>query len=453
MSTPAPVSFTIRRPTPISRATSESSEPDTPNFKVPAIPPHLRQNSSVPGSPLARSESASPYPGDSSDEDEDGLVDELVTGFDKFGAQRCVISCTPYRSRRQLTKALRHDACHYSLHEKKQKPQGPLVIPALQNKDWRALARKRKGANQYVPDAGKQVTGADGSVGGLGTRDTINSGPQLSGLQTRKPSAINGDHDFAPLKEEEQEDVKMEEDPETEDQKALRALLADATGQSTADSLTIISTPVSEQDAYRQDVQELPESASLDDYDRVPVAQFGAALLRGMGWQEGTAASRKVGKDGKAKGITEPYMPEARPALLGIGAKERVIEDDGSNKKRKNLRPEKRYVPVIRKETSGENGRSPRDADISKSSRSDSRDVDRDRDRDRRRRSPRRDEPRTSSRRTSRSRSPRRDKYAEHDRDDGKESRRRYRDEGYEKDSGRNRDKGRTRDRSRERRS
>ncbi|KAG8221266.1 hypothetical protein J3R82DRAFT_1430 [Butyriboletus roseoflavus] len=41
-------------------------------------------------------------------------------------------------------------------------------------------------APSFVSDSALAKTGTDGSVGGLGTRDTINSGPQLSGLQINK---------------------------------------------------------------------------------------------------------------------------------------------------------------------------------------------------------------------------------------------------------------------------
>jgi G-patch domain len=74
------------------------------------------------------------------------------------------------------------------------------------------------------------------------------------------------------------------------------------------------------------------------------VSQFGAALLRGMGWKEGTAASRT------RPGLVEPWLPSSRPALLGIGAKERPEEDIPSANKGGYLskRPEKRYVPVVK---------------------------------------------------------------------------------------------------------
>ncbi|KAH9941764.1 DExH-box splicing factor binding site-domain-containing protein [Epithele typhae] len=322
------VSFTVRRPTPTSRGESDA---EGPTFKVPALPRHL-SGSSTPNIPPGRkSPSVRTYSErDSSDEDS-GHEDELVTAFDKFGAQR--------------------------LHEKP-KPQGPLVIPALKNRDWRELARKRK--QLYVPPSAAATTGADGSVGGLGTRDTINSGLQASGLQFRKRQKVEEDAD-EPMPDPSEVSTSADDMPkveETDDQRALRAILASAVdgGDAGIDGphIDIIPAP-SEDDAYKQDVQELPDSATLDDYERVPVSQFGAALLRGMGWKEGQAASRKN------KGIVEPWLPASRPALLGIGAKEREVFDDGSKgKKGAKVRPEKRYVPVIKKERSEEGGSSSR---------------------------------------------------------------------------------------------
>jgi G-patch domain len=330
--TTSKVSFTIRRPTPVSRAPSSGPDSDSSSsFKVPSLPRHLTL-----GSPLTRSVTSSPKPHeDSSDED-----DELVTEFDRFGAQRCVsVPLLPLQSF-QLTKATRHRP-YYSLRNKASN-QAPLIIPAQQNRDWRDLARKRRSAAQYIPASAKAQTGLDGSVGGLGVKDTINSGPVLSGLQVKVSQTVKQEDNGTTMVTE---DVKIEEDEETEDQRALQAILAETNGiKHEGPIVDIIPTPISEAEAYKQDVDELPDVATLDDYARIPVSQFGAALLRGMGWKEGTAATRKSGK-----GLVEPYLPAARPALLGIGAKEREVLDDGSRKKVVG-RPEKRYVPVIKKE-------------------------------------------------------------------------------------------------------
>lgn len=356
MAATSKVSFTIRRPTPVSRAPSSGADSDAAPFKVPFLPRHLANaDDSIPGSPLARSATSSPKSSirsvyydndqDSSNEDEDDVLrDELVTEFDRFGVQRCVSVPLLWLQSFQLTEATRHRPYH-SLPNKAAS-QAALVIPAQQNRDWRDLARKRRSAAQYVPISAKVQTGKDGSVGGLGMKDTINSGAVLSGLQVKVPQTVKQEDNEAPALVT--EDIKMEDGEESEDQRALRALLAETNGiKHDGPMVDIIPTPISEADAYKQDVDELPDVATLDDYARVPVSQFGAALLRGMGWKEGTAATRKSGK-----GLVEPYLPAARPALLGIGAKEREVLDDGSRKKVAE-RPEKRYIPVIKKERDG----------------------------------------------------------------------------------------------------
>lgn len=337
-STPA-VSFTVRRPSPVSRGGSSGADSDGPSFKIPALPKHLRNGGSTPGSPLAQGESAASSPKrsydsvDSSDE-EGETQDELILGFDKFGVQRCVKLTRCREFGPQLTEAF-----DYSLHEKP-KPKGPLVIPALKNRDWRALAKKRKTAQMHIPESGRAaVTGADGTVGGLGTRGTINSGPQAVGLQVKR-KRLAAEVDEVDMQEVE---VEVEAEPqveESEDQLALRALLASAAGEGDEDSASRKAIiPVTEDEAFQQDIDELPDPATLDDYTDMPVSEFGAAMLRGMGWTG----------DGKGKKNVQPWLPQSRPALLGIGAKEKEVFDDGSKKKFFG-KPDKKYIPVIKKE-------------------------------------------------------------------------------------------------------
>ncbi|KAF9781202.1 DExH-box splicing factor binding site-domain-containing protein [Thelephora terrestris] len=329
------MSFTVRRPSPLSRGVSSGADSDEPSFKIPALPKHLRNGGPGPGSPLAQGGSAASSPKrsydsvDSSEEDE--TQDELISGFDKFGVKR--------------------------LHEKP-KPKGPLVIPALKNRDWRALAKKRKTAQMYVPESGRAaVNGADGTVGGLGTRDTINSGPQAIGLQI-KQKKLASELDEADMQEAEAE-IKPQVE-ESEDQLALRALLASAAGEGDEDfasHTTII--PVTEDEAFRQDVEELPDSATLNDYTDMPVSEFGAAMLRGMGWTG----------DEKGQKNVQPWLPQSRPALLGIGAKEKAVFDDGSKKKLFG-KPDRKYIPVVKKERLADSSASSRNRTPSPSGKS-----------------------------------------------------------------------------------
>lgn len=443
-STPA-VSFTVRGPSPVSRGGSSGADSDGPSFKIPALPRHLRNGGSTPGSPLAQSESAASSPKRSYDsvgssDEEDEAQDELISGFDRFGVQRCVKLTRYNEFGLQLTEGF-----DCSLHEKP-KPKGPLVIPALKNRDWRVLAKKRKTAQMYVPESGRAaVTGADGTVGGLGTRDAINSGPQAIGLQAKQKRVVSE------TREVDVREVDVEMKPqveESEDQLALRALLASAAGEDNegfAGSAAII--PITEDEAFRQDVDELPEPATLDDYVDMPVSEFGAAMLRGMGWTG----------DGKGKQNVQPWLPQSRPALLGIGAKEKVVFDDGSKKKRF-AKPDKKYIPVIKKDRPATSSASSRNRTPSPTRRSGSRrrtrspspvrkdrtshDEDRRRDKDRDRDSdPRKDKDRGSERRRYR------DDDKDRRRERGEDGRRDRDRDGYGRDRNSNK-----RDRSTERR-
>lgn len=53
----------------------------------------------------------------------------------------------------------------------------------------------------------------------------------------------------------------------------------------------------------------------MEDYEKIPVHDFGVALLRGMGWKDGMV----VGKNQQA-GLVKPMEYKPRPSLLGLGA-------------------------------------------------------------------------------------------------------------------------------------
>jgi hypothetical protein len=44
--------------------------------------------------------------------------------------------------------------------------------------------------------------------------------------------------------------------------------------------------------AFRDDVKNRPDETTMDDYENIPVEEFGAALLRGLGWNEGEGIGR-----------------------------------------------------------------------------------------------------------------------------------------------------------------
>ncbi|KAN0107046.1 DExH-box splicing factor binding site domain containing protein [Russula decolorans] len=264
-------------------------------------------------------------------------------------------------------------------------PEGK-VIAALKNGDWREIARKRRArAKMYIPPGAQSEASTNARA--VGSSETINSGPSLVGLHKRKRTQVDTTQDVPA----ETESPLATEDVVTEDERAIRALIVDAEGGDGTEGATADIIPMAnssrpaptEDDAFKADVEDLPNEATLQDYERMPVSQFGAALLRGMGWKPGEPASRN-----KNRGIVEPWLPSARPALLGIGAKEREIFDDGSGRSRSTpSRPDRKYKPLLRVES----GRaSPRSQPASRSesrrpSRSPPRKERREDDRDRRR--------------------------------------------------------------------
>jgi hypothetical protein len=74
-----------------------------------------------------------------------------------------------------------------------------------------------------------------------------------------------------------------------------------------------ISELLSERQKYKVDVELRPDENEVD-YEKMPIEDFGSALLRGMGWKEG----KPVGKN--PNGIVSFLQVKPRPSLLGLGA-------------------------------------------------------------------------------------------------------------------------------------
>ncbi|KAI8819372.1 DExH-box splicing factor binding site-domain-containing protein [Fimicolochytrium jonesii] len=113
----------------------------------------------------------------------------------------------------------------------------------------------------------------------------------------------------------------------TVEEEAMAAVLREAQGIEAEWTPSITSLPILAQNSvpglndiedvtekYRYDVSLRPEESTMEDYERVPIAEFGQALLRGMGWEKGKA----VGKN--PDGLIEPISLKSRPHLLGLGA-------------------------------------------------------------------------------------------------------------------------------------
>ena len=235
------------------------------------------------------------------------------------------------------------------------KEKAPLVIKAQKNRDWREESRRKRGKNLLPAEV--QAAGKGEVPAG---RDVVNGDFPTFGLTFVKKEE-NGDsemqdaEDHAKVTTLPQSEIKVK----TEDEEAMEALM----GERKKSGLVIArnnnidgpylgrskGSAITEDDAFRTDVASRPDSASLEDYAAIPVSEFGAALLRGMGWKGEQEFTTKTNDYLRAKKM------ERRPALLGIGAKEvpggvgnvelGAWGKGGKGKKK----PNKTYNPVLLK--------------------------------------------------------------------------------------------------------
>lgn len=218
-------------------------------------------------------------------------------------------------------------------HEQKKKAE-PLVIPKLANRDWRGEARAKRGKNLLPPEvqAEREARAREEREGKKEGVDVVNGNDAEVkwGLSVRKKVEKEEDEEDEDTiakananskgadKHGEGESVQAREQepskPQTADEEALQALLGNAPKKGPDLVIPVAGErdedegPINEQDAYRRAIRSAPDVSTLEDYERVPVEEFGAALLRGMGW------------NGENKGKVREV--KRRQNLLGLGAKE-----------------------------------------------------------------------------------------------------------------------------------
>ena len=204
--------------------------------------------------------------------------------------------------------------------------KAPLVIQAQRNRDWREESRRKRGKNLLPAEVQAARVGANiQQVSGTTERDEVSkeAGLKFVARDEEGDTPMTNGHDQAALPSD------VAEPQQTVDEEALQALLgapkkstlvlpaqSSTYENGTTNGYAEVEDYLNEDDRFKADVAARPDSADLEAYAAVPVEEFGAALLRGMGWKEGDAVGKRSDQASKAKVV------ERRPALLGIGAKE-----------------------------------------------------------------------------------------------------------------------------------
>jgi G-patch domain len=279
------------------------------------------------------------YESDSEDDEPAKVTAQAVTGFDHSAGGAITIG-GPAKEKERL------------------------VIPKQANKNWREESQKKRGKNLLPAEVQAARNGAVPVPEG---DDVVNGAPQGYGLTFAKKDE-QGDVVMSQTAVQTSDGPSMEPPKaKTDDELAMEALTGTNTkksnlvlpaigGQAEDEDWRNRNPNISENDAYRNDVASRPDQASLDDYAAVPVEEFGAALLRGMGWKEGDVVGKRKDQ------ISKPRVVERRPNLLGIGAKEVPggVEEfgawgKGGKKKGYDREKDKVYNPVmLRNSATGE---------------------------------------------------------------------------------------------------
>lgn len=192
------------------------------------------------------------------------------------------------------------------------------MIEKIPNKDWRGEIRRQKGSgkNLLPPEvqAQREAQARSGDVV-VPVKEEIKWGLSVRSREEKEAEAAQ--REAQTLVATTTTELKTEEVVErtkTEDEIALDALMGksqkpkgpDLVIKSDAKNTTYVADTSG--DAYAKAIAAAPDVSTLEDYERVPVEDFGAALLRGMGWKGEVVAQPKEGK--------------RRLNLLGLGAKE-----------------------------------------------------------------------------------------------------------------------------------
>ncbi|GKT46649.1 pre-mRNA-splicing factor SPP2 [Colletotrichum spaethianum] len=279
----------------------------------------------------------------------------------------------------------RHEAITEFGGESKQKEKPrELVIEKQGNRDWKSELRARRGGKNLLPaEVQAQQRHQHNAVKQPSDRELADADKEIQWGLTIKKRKTSEEDATDPVKDAtaerpEEEDRSQVKAPRTADEDAMDALL----GKKRREEEDII-IQATEQDAYLSDIKHVGEDSTLADYEAIPDGEFGAALLRGMGW------------DGKLRGPKKKQPTERRQNQLGLGAKKlEGAEDLGqwNQGKKKNSRPrldeyrrDEEKKRNERKERRGESYRDERDRERERErdrDRHGHRDRDRDRDRD-----------------------------------------------------------------------
>ncbi|KAI1425959.1 DExH-box splicing factor binding site-domain-containing protein [Xylaria sp. FL1777] len=185
------------------------------------------------------------------------------------------------------------------------------VISSQKNRDWKADVKTRRG-DRATPQHLSSTKNHN-----LDTAPADQDKDIKWGLNVTKKSIEEGSSNADNESQEQEKDISnattiSQQLPRDVDRDAIDALLGKrnpAQDLIIKDSVGTSKPQFSEQDAYQRSMTEAAEVSTIEEYSKIPEGEFGAAMLRGMGW------------NGEEFG-SKPKEVKRRPHLMGLGSKE-----------------------------------------------------------------------------------------------------------------------------------
>lgn len=165
---------------------------------------------------------------------------------------------------------------------KKKEEKKELVIPLIQSNHWRTKEPSFKPGDEE--NEAPEKTDATNEVG-------EEENEELSLLEQAQKEIL----------EEARKDLQNWEDRSEKKSSDLPAVMMNQGSEGATTDETL-------------DVSRRAEQSSMDDYENVPIEEYGLAMLRGMGWKPGD------GIGGYKKEVVAILDPQCRPKGLGLGA-------------------------------------------------------------------------------------------------------------------------------------
>ncbi|KAI1432302.1 hypothetical protein GGR50DRAFT_616569 [Xylaria sp. CBS 124048] len=213
------------------------------------------------------------------------------------------------------------------------------VISSQKNRDWKADIKTRR-EDRATPSHPSVLNNSLESAPASADQETpVKWGLNIS-QKSPQTEPFNTGENVETQEINSDASALLPQSPRDADKDAMDALL-DKRGPAQRliinGSVTSSKPKLSEEGAYLKSIQEASEVSTVEEYSEIPEGEFGAAMLRGMGWK------------GEEFG-PKPKQVKRRPHLMGLGSKEDEEVKKGELDKRHGYRERRPRLDEYRRE-------------------------------------------------------------------------------------------------------